>query len=383
MPSPCARPPALASAALALLGGCRQGEEQTAASFLPIQPALAGNQGCNGPAAALAAPVPVLSDPSLGPASQIVAAAGGETLYFTGADASIRRVDFPAGVPSVLVASGTIDGLLAQVGIATPAVISGIAIVDLANLVVVEQTSNTLLLASRLVPDTVTFLAGLPSETPGFADGVGAQIRFSFSHPTQVITSGSGLLYVADPGNHGVRIITAGGIPICETAAGSGAPFFGEGDLVSATGFDTPTGLSVSCGGELLVSELGAAGRGGHRLRSLAIGSRAFFGGFNGLSTTLAGNGTPSSVAGQGALASLAGPVAPVSSDDGFIYWVDSATGILRRYDLATGLADCPFSAGCASPDFTGRSGFSLAITDSGALYVLDGEAATLYRVTL
>ncbi len=373
-----------------VLSSCREGEGQSDAQFVPIPASLLANQGCNGPAGSLAAPVPVYTNAALGPDSQLVAVAGEETLYFTGADASVHQLEFPGGggapTDTVLVAPGTVDALLSLASVPGPARLSGISVLDVANLVVIEHASNTLLLVNRILPDTVSFLAGLPGDG-GFADGLGGQIRFDFVQATQVVATGSGLFFVADPGNHAVRLITLGALPLVETVAGTGAPFFAGGELAN-TGFDTPTGLSVSCGGELLVTETGESGAGGHRLRSLALVTRTvFFGGFEGSSLVLAGDGTEATVEGEGPAASLSGPNSPVTSTDGLVFWVDSGTGNLRRFDGATGLADCPLFPSCADAvaaggSFTNGGGFSLAITGAGSLYVLDGDAATLYRVT-
>ena len=115
-------------------------------------------------------------------------------------------------------------------------------------------------------------------------------------------------------------------------------------------------------------------------------GDDAFFGGFLGESLTLAGDGTSDTIQGIDTAAHLAAPAAPVSTNEGLVFWVDSASGILRRYDLSTGLSDCPMFADCAAAvlaggSFTNGGGFSLALTSSGVLYVLDGNAATLFRV--
>jgi hypothetical protein len=365
---------------------CRKGTES---GFVPIVPSLDGNQGCAATLATLTAPTAVFSSTVIGPNSQIVAASGSEFLFLTGADGSIRRLDFSAGgapVVTLLVAGSAVDDLLALAGVQAPAVPSGIAVLDADNLVVVEQTSNTLLLVKRGLLDAVSFLAGIPMETGGFADGAPGATRFSFSDPTQVLATGDGLLYVADPGNHSIRRVSAGAQPETITIAGTGAPFYVDGPLTS-TFFDTPTGLSVSCAGELLVTETGSVGSGGHRLRGLEIGLAFGFGGFNGSSRTLAGNGSNGTTQGIDDDARLAAPVAPISTSDGKVYWVDSGTGILRRYDFATGLSDCPLFPDCSSAvaaggSFTEGGGFSLASTDSGTLFVLDCDAGTLFRVT-
>ena len=67
------------------------------------------------------------------------------------------------------------------------------------------------------------------------------------------------------------------------------------------------------------------------------------------------------------------------------LFWVDSAKGILRRFDNNTGLCDCPLFTDCAAADAAGGSfqgdGFSLALGQSGALYVLEAAQETLHRV--
>ncbi len=378
---------ACAAAALA----CREGSEtNVSAAFIPIVPAAAGAHGCNGPNQTFAAPVTVYGDPALGPMSQIAAARGAETVFFTGADESIRALDFSGGGPpveTVLVtggAGGAIEQLLQSVGIAAPGEISGIAVLDAANLIVVEHASNTILLASRINLDSVSFLVGFPSTIPGFANGFGSQVRFSFPSgiPTQIVPTGDGRIFVADSGNHALREITIGPLSAVVTAAGTGSPFHADGNLTTA-GFDTPVGLSVSCGGQLLVTEVGSSGLGGHRLRSLSLGTPNFLGANQGSVMTLAGNGTQASVQGIGTAASLAAPRGPVSTSAGEIYWIDSSTGILRRYALASGLSDCPLFPDCASASatFAPGPGVSLAVTDSGALYALDGNAGVLVRL--
>ncbi len=379
---------ALLACAAAL--ACREGSQTDVSGFIPIAPAAGGAHGCNGPNQVFAAPVTVYSDPSLGPMSQIAAAQGSEILFFTGADDSIRALDFSLGAPpveTVLVTGGVggaIEQLLQGVGIAAPAEISGIAVIDAANLIVVEHASNTILLASRINPDSVSFLVGFPNTVPGFADGFGSQVRFSFPPgiPTQIVPTGDGRIFVADAGNHAIREVTIGALSAVVTVAGTGSAFHADGNPATA-GFDTPVGLSVSCGGELLVTEIGASALGGHRLRSLSLGAPSFFGAVQGTVVTFAGDGTEASVQGIGTAASLAAPRGPVSTSDGEIYWIDSSTGILRRHALATGLSDCPLFPDCASASasFAPGPGLSLAVADSGAIYALDGNAGILVRI--
>jgi hypothetical protein len=141
----------------------------------------------------------------------------------------------------------------------------------------------------------------------------------------------------------------------------------------------------------LLVLESGRAGFGGHRIVSLAIAGESPLGGFIGTALPLAGDGTNATVEGIDTAAQLGQPHGLAATQDGLVFWVDATDGILRRYDVATGLSDCPLFADCAAAVGAGGSfagtRFSLAVGDSGALYVLETDDVpapdvdTLYRI--
>jgi hypothetical protein len=371
----------------ALLPACREGSENQVGEFIPVVPAVAGTQGC-GPTAVVPGTVTsVFSDPALGPLSQIAAVSDAETLYWTGSDGSVHELAFPGGggapVDSVLVAPGVIDATYLAPGLG-PAVLSGIAVVDAQYLVAAEHASNTLVAVRRDVPDTVIALAGLQSASGGFADGLGGAIRFHFTAPVPLLVDATGSVLVGDTENHALRRVAIGGIPQSVTLAGTGAPGDEDGALVQVR-FDTPSGLATACDGRLLVVESGAAGAGGHRMLALAIGAAAFFGGFDGTALPLAGDGTDETLGGTDTAAHLAAPQGLVSTQDGLVYWVDATDGVLRRYDFTTGVSDCPLFADCAAAvtaggSFTGTR-FSLALGASGAVYVLEADTGTLFRV--
>jgi hypothetical protein len=371
-----------------VLSGCREGSSR-AGDFIPVVPPPAGTQGCAPLAAAPGTATNVFTHAAFGPMSQIAAVAGQETLYWTGDDGSIHELVFPLGggapIDTLLVSPGTIEAdYLAPAGILDPAELSGIAILDDEFLVVAEHASNTLLFVSRDSPDTVGNLAGRRDAAGGFASGSGGNLRFHFSAPAPLLVDAAGFVYVGDTENHALRQVEIGGLPVGITVAGSGAPGSGSGSL-SQTGFDTPSGLAASCLGEILVVESGAAGAGGHRLLSLRLGGFSPFGGLVGSALVLAGDGTNATLAGVGTAAQLAAPVGLVSTSDDQLLWIDSTGGILRRMDLVSGLCDCPMFVDCAtavaSPSAFGGARFSLALADSGALYVLAGDTETLFRV--
>lgn len=374
---------------LALLAACREGSETDSGDFIPVVPSPSGTQGCGPSTVAPGTVTPVFASAVIGPLSQIAAAADAlatETLYLTGDDGSIHQLDFPAGggapTDSVLVAPGVIDAAL---GLAPgTAQLSGITVFDDLFLVVADHATNTLLSVRRDLPDMVLPLAGLPLPAGGFSDGEGGAIRFHFTAPVALLADVSGEVWVADTENHALRLVVPGGIPAADTVTGTGAPGDSVG-LLTNTELDTPGGLATSCPGELLMIESGS-GFGGNRLLSLAVGGPSqLFGGFDGTSLVLAGDGTNATTEGVGAAAQLGTPMGLVSTQDGVLFWVDALDGILRRLDLTTGLCDCPLFADCAAAVAAGGSfdggSFSLAIGDSGALYVLEGDLEALHRI--
>lgn len=390
----------LAAILLGTLASCRD-STGGGANALVVVPNPHGANGCSGPDQIFTPPqtpsVVTLATLAIGPASQMTADSAADILYATGDGASVVMLDVSLDPPAeaVLVpggaGAGTIAELLASAGITTAPVLSGIAVLDADRLLVVEQTSNTLIAIDRMPPNALEFYAGQPNETPGFADGLAQGpaflARFSLGSATQICPTGDvpPKVFVADVGNHAVRLVQTNldGDLLVTTVAGNGTPFEGDGDL-SQSFFDTPTGLSATCGGALLVSERGGTGF-GHRLRRLEIGQPFIFGGFLGTASTIAGDGTDATTAGLGELAQTAGPVSPLVTGTGEVYWIDSNTGVLRRQKI-DGEVDCPLAADCVAavgtPAFPPGHDFCLTQTAGGILFVMDATDGVLYRVS-
>ena len=68
--------------------------------------------------------------------------------------------------------------------------------------------------------------------------------------------------------------------------------------------------------------------------------------------------------------------MSPVTSAEGEVYWVDSSTGVFRRYDPATGMVDSP-----ANVPLSAGGNYSLAINSAGLLFILDATDQALYIV--
>ena len=374
----------------ALSSSCRDSSATGSISGgVALIPSIAGTGGCNGGDQVFTVGQAFTSIPLVswtGDAmSQVAGARGEEKLYMSGANATLFEVDLTGGgapVETSLISAGAVQALVDPLLSGPAPILSGLCVLDADYLLVMEHSFNVVLLDSRSVPDAITLFAGIPLSTPGNADGPSSLSRFSFSAPASLVATGDGTVYVADSGNHSIRSLRD---DFVSTIAGSGSPFFGDGALQSVF-FDTPSGLSITCSGRLLISELGLGLAGGHRIRSLELGVLTFFG-QGGTVETLVGDGTPTSVQGTGTMASVAGPMSPVSTADGSIYWIDGDTGVLRRWSALDGAVDCPLWTDCASvvggsERFTPMGLTTLVSSDGGMLYALDALAGTLVRVT-
>ena len=389
---------------LAGLAACEDSSDPVPSFVLnPVVPNLDGANGCNGLGVSFSPPPApeeiVLSAVNLGFRSRLAASTSEEKLYVTGTDATfgatVVEVDLTdlAGVgpvESVVVDPAAFSTLLTAEGILTPAQISGVAILmaggggAFPTLAVMEHTSNALFAFDAATG--LFHLAGVMDTAGDYSDPTDASFaRFDFQEPGDLCADAEGRIFIADTGNDRVRLYTPGTVDVVSTVAGTGIATSIDGDFETAS-YDTPWGLSVTCDGHLLITESGDSGGGGNRLRTVMIGVGTSFVSLEIDAFTLAGNGFPATLEGDGELASLARPSPPVTAADGRVYWVDTLTGVLRRYDPASGAVDCPLATDCASavasPTFSSSGGnVSLAISSFGDLYVLDGGSARLWRI--
>lgn len=97
---------------------------------------------------------------------------------------------------------------------------------------------------------TIRTFAGSPGQ-PGSEDGVGIDARFNA--PAGIAMDGTGVVYVADSGNHTIRKITPSGI--VTTFAGSPGMKGSVDGKGSAARFDLPLGVALDRAGNLIVAD--------------------------------------------------------------------------------------------------------------------------------
>jgi sugar lactone lactonase YvrE len=156
----------------------------------------------------------------------------------------IRKIT-PAGVVTTFAGSnqGNLDGTGTNALFDSPA---ALAIDGNDNLYVSDAYNYNI---RKITPAAVvTTFAG--STTPGATNGQGTLATFNF--PQGLTRDAQGNLFVADTGNHLIRLITPAGL--VSTIAGTGAA--GQSDGVGTlASFDSPWGLIVNAQGTIYVSD--------------------------------------------------------------------------------------------------------------------------------
>ncbi|HEY0140870.1 MAG TPA: RHS repeat-associated core domain-containing protein [Thermoanaerobaculia bacterium] len=192
----------------------------------------------------------------------------------------------------------------------------------------------------------VNILAG---SDRGYLDGPIALARFK--DPAGVaVDPTTGAIYVADSGNHCIRVIANGSVT---TLAGNGGIGFDNGRRSAAT-FKMPIGLALDAG------VLYAADAGNSAIRRVTLAGDV---------TTFAGDGRQGSADGAAATATFKGPEG-VAARDGVIYVADTKNSVIRR--IADGqVTTLAANAGLREPG-------GIAVNDDGSVVIADTKNNTI-----
>ena len=172
-------------------------------------------------------------------------------LYIADANnATIRKVT-PEGVVSTLAGTagnfGSADGTGSAASFYWP---QGVAVDNSGNLYIADTGNHTI---RMVTPEgVVTTLAGTAGSR-GSTDGTGSAARFY--HPWSIAVDTSGNLYVADSENDTIRKITPEGV--VSTLAGSAETQGTADGTGSAANFDWPRGIALGTNGNLYIADLG------------------------------------------------------------------------------------------------------------------------------
>jgi uncharacterized protein (TIGR03437 family) len=212
--------------------------------------------------------------------------------------------------------------------------------------------------AARGQQYTIQTLAG--TGTAAFAGDKGAPAAAQFTSPSAVVLDSQGNIYIADTGNHCVRMISASGA-IITTIAGTGGTTGYSGDKGAATSATLryPTGLAFDSTGNLYIADTG-----NNVIRKITSGTITTVAGDNGQSAGDAGD------FGAATSAILNGPTAIAFDSAGNFYIADNGNSRIRKVDIKTNIIT-PF-LGSGATDKRLNSPNGLWFDASGALYIAD-----------
>ena len=288
---------------------------------------------------------------------------------------NIRKVT-PAGDVSTLAgwagSFGTNDGLGSDARFASP---TGIAVDSAGNVYVADGGNHTIRMVAP--SGTVRTIAGAPGQF-GALDGPGDMA--SFNDPSGVAIDSTGNLYVADRFNNVIRKMTCSGTNwTVTTFAGMASTFGADDGFGNLARFYEPCGVGVDGSGNIYVADAH-----NNAIRKMTPA---------GYVTTVAGTGTPfgGSTDGIGAGAQFNFPTGVVVDGNGNVAVADSGNGTIRLM-TASGtnwvvrtVAGLP--GGGAGEDGTGNSArfnglTSVAVDAGGIVYVADTSNDTIRKVT-
>jgi len=243
---------------------------------------------------------------------------------------------------------------------------NGVALDADGNVYVADTNNN--LIRKITAAGVVTTLAG--SGTGGFADGTGTAA--SFDGPRGIAVDASGVVYVADSGNHRIRKISADGE--VTTLAGSGSPGFANDTTGTLASFNNPSGIAVDASGVVYVAD-----RSNHRIRKISTAGEV---------TTLAGSGSPGFANNNtGTLALFNNPSGIAVDASGVVYVADSDNHSIRKITAAGEVTTLAGSVMAGSTDATGSAAsfidpHGVAVDAFGVVYVGDSGNTRIRKIT-
>jgi uncharacterized protein (TIGR03437 family) len=203
---------------------------------------------------------------------------------------------------------------------------------------------------------------------PGFADGA-ATTAALFNSPGGIALDSKGNLYIADPLNHRIRMLSGGNV---STVAGNGtAGFTGDGAAATSAELNFPEAVAVDSTGNLYIADTA-----NHVIRKVdTTGKISTIAGMNGQIGATGDNATATS-----ALLNYPGGVAVDSA--GNVYIADTGNSEIRK--VSSGNITCVLGCGAtggaiSNPDaVVVDSAGNLYVTDTGKYRVVKYSGVTL-----
>lgn len=190
--------------------------------------------------------------------------------------------------------------------------------------------------------------------------------------PEGVAVDASGNLYIADTGNHRVRMVAAVSGKVATssritTIAGNGAAgFYGDAQVATAASLNSPTSVAVDAAKVVYIAD-----KGNYRVRKFTAGANI---------STIAGDGNSTTLTAAGITVSKAGDLYIADSGHNTVWKMIKAAGALLPF-AGTGIAGYSGDGGLAlHAALTQPSAVS---TDGVDLYIADTGNNSIRRVSL
>jgi len=280
---------------------------------------------------------------------------------------TIRKLNWSTNAVTTLAGTAGSAGSANGTGSAARFRSPGAVAVDASGNVYVADTGNHTV--RKITPaGAATTFAGTAG-SPGNVDGTGAAARFN--NPAGITIGLDGNLYVADTGNHTIRMITS--TKIVTTLAGTPGVVGSADGTGSSALFSGPKGIAMDWGGKLYVADSG-----NNTIRKVSP---------DGTVVTVAGT---AGVAGYADASSLAGslynnPTGVIVDLTGNIYVADTGNNTMRMLEPRDGVSTLGGTPGLPgnrdTADFGLGANYGMAGDSNGNLYITS-NADVIYKLT-
>jgi uncharacterized protein (TIGR03437 family) len=204
---------------------------------------------------------------------------------------------------------------------------------------------------------TISTIAG--DGQAGYIDGA-VSTDTQLNLPANIAVTSSGTVYIADSGNHRVRMLSGGNVT---TVAGDGtANYSGDGAAATAAELRSPSAVAVDSSGNIYISDTG-----NNVIRKITSGGTiSTFAGNNGFGAGFSGDGGPA------AAAQLSGPVGIALDSAGNLYIADSGNNCIRKVTASTGIISTVVGGGIGLSAGTLNGPVGLALDSAGDIFIAD-----------
>jgi hypothetical protein len=282
---------------------------------------------------------------------------------------SAGRIDSPNVNVTSIFGSGASGGFNDGVGTNALFDIPIGASVDSIGNIYIADSNNHRIRKIDIISGNVSTLAG--DGTSGFFDGNANNSKFNNSAGAAVDNIGN--IYIADGGNHRIRLINVSTGTV-STVAGDGNTGTSDGIGTNAN-FNDPYGIFLDSSGDIYVGD-----RGNHLIRKISIAT--------GQVSTVAGSGTVGFADATGTNAMFSFPSGITADSSVYIYVVDTNNHCIRNIS-ATGVVST--LAGNGTAGFTDGTGASaqfnypsdIALDGSGNAYISDTNNHRIRKINI